>query len=114
MKATVYTGWRQIYFIYPSIIFVCVYGLDCILKYKKFKKIHLFISFFFILINLYSLVKNHPYQYTFYNLFITNKNLKNFELDYYGVSNLKILKKISLLSKKKQIKYMFLVSIPTN
>ena len=111
LKATVYTGWRQIYFIYPSIIFVCVYGLDCILKYKKFKNYIYSLVFFSILINLYSLVKNHPYQYTFYNLFITNKNLKNFELDYYGVSNLKILKKISLLSKKNVNKiYVFSVN----
>ena len=42
---------------------------------------------------------------------ITNKNLKNFELDYYGVSNLKILKKISLLSKKNVNKiYVFSVN----
>ena len=111
LKATVYTGWRQIYFIYPSIIFVCVYGLDCILKYKKFKNYIYSLVFFSILINFYSLVKNHPYQYTFYNLLITNKNLKNFELDYYGVSNLKILKKISLLSKKNVNKiYVFSVN----
>ena len=24
LSATVYTGWRQIYFIYPSIIFICI------------------------------------------------------------------------------------------
>lgn len=111
LKATVYTGWRQIYFIYPSIIFVCVYGLDYILKYKRFKNYIYSLVFFSILINFYSLVKNHPYQYTFYNLLITNKNLKNFELDYYGVSNLKILKKISLLSKKNVNKiYVFSVN----
>ena len=48
LKATVYTGWRQIYFIYPSIIFVCVYGLDYILKYKRFKNYIYSLVFFYI------------------------------------------------------------------
>ena len=111
MNATVYGGWRQIYFIYPSIIFVCIYGLDYILKKDKIRKYSYVLIIFFIVINFYSLIKNHPYQYTFYNSFITNKNLKNFELDYYGVSNLDLLKRISLLSKNDTYKiYVFSVS----
>ena len=35
---------------------------------------------------------------------INNKIIKNYELDYWGVSNLKILKKILEISKDKKIK----------
>ena len=28
LKSTLYGGWRQVYFIYPSIIFLCIYGLN--------------------------------------------------------------------------------------
>ena len=37
-NSTIYNGWRQIYFVYPSIIFVCIFGLDYIFKYKYLKK----------------------------------------------------------------------------
>ena len=57
------------------------------------------------------MIKNHPYQYTFYNSLVTKKNTKNFELDYWGVSNLDILKKIDNLSNKDYLKiYIFSVS----
>ena len=111
LNATVYTGWRQIYFIYPSIIFISVYCIDFI--YKKIKKTKLLDIFFYIIIifNIYWIFNNHPYQYIYYNSLISKNNIKNFELDYYGISNLEILNKISLLSKKELIKvYVFSVN----
>ena len=33
LSATVYTGWRQIYFIYPSIIFICIFSLSYLLRF---------------------------------------------------------------------------------
>ncbi len=111
MSATVYTGWRQVYFIYPSIIFICIYGLNYILDNIKIKKYVFILIIAFLLSNSISIIRNHPYQYVFYNQLITNKNLKNFELDYYGVSNLDILKKISLISDDDLFKiYVFSVN----
>ena len=104
LKSTLYGGWRQVYFIYPSIIFLCIYGLNKLLTYKKFKRITLFFSYFFLLITLFWNYQNHPYQYVYYNNLITNKNIKNYELDYWGVSNLDILKKILEISKNKENK----------
>ena len=49
--------------------------------------------------NIIWIIKNHPYQYAYYNSIILNKNLRNYELDYYGVSNLDILKKIISINK---------------
>ena len=74
-------------FIYLSIYNFCL----CLWFkfYSKFKKIKKYVSILitvFLLSNSFSMIKNHPYQFVFYNQFISNKNLKNFELDYYGVS----------------------------
>ena len=111
LSATVYTGWRQIYFIYPSIIFICIFSLSYLLRFDRLKKYIYFSIISFLIINLYSMIKNHPYQYTFYNSLVTKKNTKNFELDYWGVSNLDILKKIDNLSNKDYLKiYIFSVS----
>ncbi len=111
LNATVYTGWRQIYFIYPSIIFVCVFGLNKILQYKKFNKYTYLFLAICLFSNIYSLISNHPYQYTYYNSLITKKNIKNFELDYWGVSNLDLLKKIDELSDQENHKiYKFSVN----
>ena len=104
LKSTLYGGWRQVYFIYPSIIFLCIYGLNKLLTYKKFKRITLFFTYFFLFIILFWNYQNHPYQYVYYNNLITNKNIKNYELDYWGVSNLDILKKILEISKNKENK----------
>ena len=111
LNATIYTGWRQLYFIYPSIIFICIYGIDFLFKNIKFKKIICVILFSSIILNVFWIIKNHPYQYVFYNSLITKKNIKNFEQDYYGVSNLQILKKLFEIKSKNTFKvYIFSVN----
>ncbi len=94
LSATVYTGWRQVYYIYPSIIFISVYGIKVLFEKLKFKKFVNFLLILLICLNLIWMIKNHPYQYTYFNSLIKKNNLRNFELDYYGVSNLDTLKKL--------------------
>ena len=109
LNSTIYNGWRQIYFIYPSIIFICVYGLNKLLKFKNYKNpifILLFIGIIYIIGWNY---QNHPHQYVYYNLLINKKNIRNYELDYWGVSNLEILKKISEIENYKN-KNIFIFS----
>ena len=111
LKATVYTGWRQVYFIYPSIVFIAIYCIDLIYKKINQKKILDTLLYVSIFLNILWIFNNHPYQYNFYNSIISKNNIKNFELDYYGISNLKILNKIINLSKKEIIKiYVFSVN----
>ena len=109
-NSTIYTGWRQIYFIYPSIIFVCIFGLDYIFKYKYLKKYILILITLSLSLNFFNSFKNHPYQYNFYNFFVKDKDLKNFEHDYWGVSNLDILKKIEDFSDEEYY-YIYIFSV---
>ena len=109
-NSTIYTGWRQIYFIYPSIIFVCIFGLDYIFKYKYLKKYILILITLSLSLNFFNSFKNHPYQYNFYNFFVKDKDLKNFEQDYWGVSNLDILKKIEDFSDEEYY-YIYVFSV---
>ena len=88
-NSTLYDGWRQLYFIYPSFLLLSVYGFQKIIKKIKKKKLHNYFLTFVILslaINLVNMIKIHPYQYVYFN-FLGGKEIeKNFEADYWGVS----------------------------
>ena len=68
-SSTIYNGWRHLYFIYPSMIILVTYFLFFLNKviYKqKFKKLFYFFLLVLVTINLYSLVKYHPYQNVYF------------------------------------------------
>ena len=104
LSSTLYGGWRQVFFIYPSAMFISIYGLNKLLGFKNFKKGILIIVNLMIFVVLFWNIKNHPYQYTFYNKLLSKKEIKSYELDYWGVSNLNILKKILEITKNKETK----------
>ena len=104
LSSTLYGGWRQVFFIYPSAVFICIYGLNRLLEFKNFKKGILIIVNLMIFAVLFWNIKNHPYQYTFYNKLLSKDDIKSYELDYWGVSNLNILNKILEITKNKEAK----------
>jgi hypothetical protein len=89
LNSTLYNGWRHLYFIYPFIIFVALFGLEFILIFFNKVKIKLFIIFIFIfsLLDVAIWMKhNNPYQYVFFNMLGKKIDPKNFDLDYWGLS----------------------------
>ena len=89
-KGIGYDGWRQLYFIYPSIILISIFGiyyLNLFLKSKLFK----IIIYSAIIFNLTYLTfwnyKFHPHQYVYFNFLFKDKFDNHFEKDYWGVSN---------------------------
>jgi len=89
-KGIGYDGWRQLYFIYPSIILISIFGiyyLNLFLKSRLFK----IIIYSAIIFNLTYLTfwnyKFHPHQYVYFNFLFKDKFDNNFEKDYWGVSN---------------------------
>ena len=95
--STLYNGWRHLYFIYPALIYMSIFGLNYILNLK----IHNFvvnsiflITFFSILINVFNLIKLHPYQNIYFNFLVEKKANSLFEIDYWGAGNAYAIKKI--------------------
>ena len=107
LNATLYNGWRHLYFIYPSLIFISIRGLEYLSK-TFFSKYLLIIIFLFLLNTTFWMVKNHPYQFVYFNKF-AGKNVGNyFELDYWGTSNISALSFIAKRDKRNDIKiYVF-------
>ena len=103
LNATLYNGWRHLYFIYPCLIFISIRGLEYLSKIFLSK--YLFIIIFLFLINTTSwMVKNHPYQYVYFNKFAGNNVGSYFELDYWGNSNRSVLEFIVKSDKRNNIK----------
>lgn len=97
-SATLYTGWRHIYFLYPLIIYISVFSFEKLLHLIKNKKLikktlltSLICYFLFVLIQIY---KIHPYQNLYFNSFAGNEIHKKYEVDYWGLANIKFLKKV--------------------
>ena len=110
LNSTLYNGWRQVFFIYPSIVFVSTYALKILLNNIKIKKIIYIFVILSLFFNFFWIYQNHPYQYTFYNSIIKNDKIKKFELDYWGVSNLDIMNKLNELDPNKEYYNIYVYS----
>ena len=86
LNSTLYNGWRQLYFIYPCLIFLSIRGLELISKKFTSRNTIIFISPFLIF-TCFWMVTNHPFQFVYFNKFAGNNIMNNFELDYSGTSN---------------------------
>ncbi len=91
MNSTLYTGWRHFLFIYPEICIIAALGICTISGYLK--TIPLKITF--CLVCLFAMtkpviwsVKNHPYEYCYYNEFAGGfkEAYYNYDNDYWQIS----------------------------
>ena len=106
-NSTLYNGWRQLYFIYPCLIYFSSLSLDFIFKLrsKKIVKIIYLIITINIFLILFWMVRNHPHQYVYFNSLIGKDNLsKKFDIDYWGLSYKENLKYILNTDSRKTIK----------
>ena len=103
LNSTLYNGWRQLYFIYPCLIFLSVRGLELISRKFKSRNTIIFISPFLIFTCLW-MVTNHPFQFVYFNKFAGNNIMNNFEIDYSGTSNRSALSYIAKNDIRNKIK----------
>jgi len=92
-----YDGWRHLYFIYPSIIIISLTGLYYLHFIMKLKVIKFSINSLVVL-NLIYLgywnYKYHPHQNVYFNLMFKKNFHNNFDMDYWGLSNLSSIRYI--------------------
>jgi hypothetical protein len=95
-KPVVYDGWRQFYFIYPAFICIAMRGLSFWLNpHKLLKPIRVIIvSFLFATMahTCHWMVINHPFQNLYFNTLAPRGVSQSFELDYWGTTNVHILR----------------------
>jgi len=90
-------GWRHLYFLYPILIIISLIGLEYFLN-LKFKKIYNFLILILAVSNILYIsiwsYKFHPHQNVYFNLISKKFAKKNFDLDYWGLSNIHVLRHI--------------------
>ena len=97
LHSILYNGWRHLYFIYPAFVLVSIHGLYSLLVWAKSRRM----LERMILISVGTsiawtgawMIRNHPYQYLYFNVFAKNW-VKNFDVDYWGVAYKRPLEKI--------------------
>ncbi len=89
-----YNGWRHTTFIYPPLIALTAVGFEYF--FRRFngigQKVLVGILASSMALPLWFMVKNHPYQYTYYNELTggTKGAFAKYEMDYFGVSTREI------------------------
>lgn len=110
LSSTLYNGWRQVFFIYPSFVFISIFTLNKVLNIKNLRIVVYILVIIYFSSNFSWIINNHPYQYVYYNSIVSKDNIKKFELDYWGVSNLDLLKKINELEPNKKFYNIYVYS----
>lgn len=89
-----YNGWRHTTFIYPPLVVLSAVGFEYLLR--RFsgigQKILLGVLTLLVALPLWFMVKNHPYQYTYYNELAGGMKgaYGKYETDYFGASTREI------------------------
>ena len=97
LHSVLYNGWRHLYFIYPSVVMVCLFGIHYLWRLARNHSI-LQMAFkggilILLLINALWMIKWHPYQYLYFNSLAGNW-AKKYDVDYWAVAYIRPLRKI--------------------
>ncbi len=96
LRSVLYDSWRQMFFIYPAFIGISIKGI-CWIKEripqllsrrggKELLGIGILLVGIGILTPIHFMIKNHPYQNLYFNVFAGKNVDKKFDLDYWGLS----------------------------
>jgi hypothetical protein len=107
-NSTLYDGWRQLYFLYPSMIVLAITGFRYLSTWHIPIKAHISklivgLVSIQILFNAAWMIKAHPFQHAYFNQLVRNRALPSFELDYWGLTNLQALKFILVHDSRERI-----------
>jgi hypothetical protein len=107
-NSTLYDGWRQLYFLYPSMIVLAISGLRYLsywdIAFKMYiSKAVMSLVAVQVLLNVAWMIKVHPFQHAYFNQLVANRALPTFELDYWGLTNLQALKFILAHDSRERI-----------
>ena len=87
-QSTLYDGWRHLFFIYPPLLGLGVYGWDFLYRniQTNLRKWMTAGGVIYLLFVLLSMIKIHPFEYVYFNALAQRPLQTHYEMDYWGVS----------------------------
>lgn len=106
LNATLYDGWRQLYFVHSIIVYFAIYSIQKFYYYfKNIKYIFKYLLAVYASFLIYVLFTMHPMQMVYFNLLAKRDISINYQVDYWGLSSIQAIKKIlNYENKKSKIK----------
>ncbi|MBT6401669.1 hypothetical protein HN803_02085 [candidate division WWE3 bacterium] len=102
MHSVLHDTWRQMFFIYPPILYFAILGLaKSSPDFRKGLKILLGVNLFFVLTFM---VRNHPYQNIYFSEFAKRPYGSEFSLDYWGLSYKQGYEYLASVDSRSEIK----------
>ena len=85
---TLYNGWRHFYFVYPCLVLWATYGLQRLLFLGGIWASRLAPALLAaaMLYTGFWIIANHPYEYVYFQPFVRSYAQKNFDLDYWALT----------------------------
>ena len=111
--STLYDGWRQLFFIYPPFLIVCVTGARKVESLLKYYLNNCYVTLFRFSITICLLwigkvmISFHPHQQVYFNVFAGDDRFSKYELDYWGASYQQGLKALLEKQDGKCVKLLF-------
>lgn len=112
-NAVLYDGWRHLYFIYPGILILTVYGMEYLNIHtvshpsaKPWTRIAVVLVVLDMVLVLGFMIRHHPHQQVYFNLLSggMKQAKQNFEGDYWGLSFKQGLEYVLQHDPSRQIK----------
>lgn len=106
-NSVLYNGWRQVYFLYPFLLLVILAFLKS-WESAWDKNLIRFIPFAFLTVQMFIelsfIIKNHPYQMTYFSVIAGDNHSQRYEMDYWGLSYKQAFEKLAAKHPKETIK----------
>jgi hypothetical protein len=96
LKPVLYDGWRHLYFVYPSLIFIAIVGWQKMFSTGKIftRKALILITTFSLISTSFWMYENRPMQNLYFNTFAGEDLRNRWDFDYWGLGNLEALEYI--------------------
>ncbi len=116
LGSTLYDGWRHLYFIYPAFLLIVLNGLDWLTSSARSvtannpawknaaARLLLGALVIYSIYIAYWMVRNHPYQYVYFNFLAGNDIENTFDRDYWGVAARVGMEYVTKMDQRQQIK----------
>ena len=106
LNSVVYDGWRQVYFVYPWIILLAARGLTSVFNASRRPAYRYAICGILVascMHTAYWMKAAHPYQNVYFNALAGDRWDRDYEMDYWGLSNAAGLREIARRDSRANI-----------